>query len=64
MSTPVSQKYSGKYFTTFSKAAPLSTNVVINMSKDMPVMLHYKAEGVGHVRYYLAPKMEDEEMEE
>lgn len=64
MNEPVALSFSGKYFNSFAKAASLSTDVAIHLSKNTPVMLHYKADGVGHVRYYLAPKIEEGEMEE
>lgn len=64
MNEPVAHTFSGKYFNSFAKAASLSTDVSIHMSKGMPGMFHYKADGVGHVRYYLAPKMDEGEMEE
>lgn len=33
------------------------------MSKDLPVMVEYRIEDIGHVRYYLAPKIDEEEAE-
>ena len=37
---------------------------VIRLSKELPVVVEYKIEGIGYVRYYLAPKIEDEDMEQ
>lgn len=31
------------------------------MSADVPLVVEYKIGEVGHIRYYLAPKIEDEE---
>lgn len=31
------------------------------MSPEVPLVVEYKIEDIGHVRYYLAPKIEDEE---
>jgi hypothetical protein len=36
---------------------------VLRLSKELPVVVEYKIEGIGYVRYYLAPKIEDEDME-
>lgn len=33
------------------------------MSKDLPVVVEYRIAEMGHVRYYLAPKIDDEETE-
>ncbi|KAL6785327.1 PCN1A [Auxenochlorella protothecoides x Auxenochlorella symbiontica] len=35
----------------------------IKLSKDLPVVVEYRIADMGFVRYYLAPKIEDEEME-
>lgn len=31
------------------------------MSSDVPLVVEYKIGDIGHIRYYLAPKIEDEE---
>jgi proliferating cell nuclear antigen len=33
------------------------------MSKELPVVVEYRIADMGYVRYYLAPKIEDEEAE-
>lgn len=35
--------------------------VCLSMSADVPLVVEYKIGEVGHIRYYLAPKIEDEE---
>jgi hypothetical protein len=30
------------------------------MSKDVPLMVEYKVETIGHMRFYLAPKIDEE----
>lgn len=37
--------------------------VTLSMSKDLPVVVEYRIADMGYVRYYLAPKIEDEETE-
>ena len=48
---------------SFTKASPLSNIVTISMSSDLPVVVEYKIADMGYVRYYLAPKIEEEEGE-
>ncbi len=43
-----------------SQATPLSASVRLHMSRDVPLMVEYKAENLGHMRFYLAPKIDDE----
>ena len=52
---PLELKFSLKYITMFLKGSTLSNDVIINVSKEFPLMIQY-----GNVRYYLAPKMGDE----
>lgn len=37
---------------------------IIKLSKELPVVVEYKVTDMGHVRYYLAPKIDEEEEEE
>ncbi|KAI9248191.1 proliferating cell nuclear antigen [Sporodiniella umbellata] len=57
----VSMSFAVKYLVSFTKATPLSSRVSLNMSADVPLLIDYKLDNVGYVRYYLAPKIEDEE---
>lgn len=54
-----------RYLNFFTKATPLSSAVKLQMSADVPLVVEYAidAEGDkkrGYIRYYLAPKIEDE----
>ncbi len=49
-----------RYLNFFTKATPLSPTVSLHMSKDVPLMVEYKVESLGHMRFYLAPKIEEE----
>lgn len=33
------------------------------MSKDLPLVVEYTIDDIGHLKYYLAPKIDEEEME-
>ncbi|KAL9226658.1 hypothetical protein vseg_002445 [Gypsophila vaccaria] len=63
MKVPVVLTFAMKYMTTFTKATSLSNQVTISLSLDMPVVVEYKVAEIGHIRYYLAPKIEEEELE-
>ncbi|KAL2927131.1 Proliferating cell nuclear antigen [Bienertia sinuspersici] len=63
MKEPVVLTFALKYITTFTKATSLSSQVTISLSSDMPVVVEYKIAEIGYVRYYLAPKIEEEELE-
>jgi proliferating cell nuclear antigen len=60
---PVSLTFALRYLNSFTKATPLSTQVTLSMSKDLPVVVEYRIADMGYVRYYLAPKIEDDETE-
>ena len=44
-----------------AQATGLSPQVTLSMSKELPVVVEYRIAEMGYVRYYLAPKIEDEE---
>ncbi len=53
-----------RYLTTISKATSLSDKVKLSMAKDIPIVAEYSIGDMGYIRYYLAPKMDDEAEEE
>lgn len=57
----VSLTFALRYLNSFAKATPLSTMVSLKMSPDVPLVVEYAIEDIGHIRYYLAPKIEEEE---
>jgi proliferating cell nuclear antigen len=60
----VSLTFALRYLNSFAKATPLSTMVSLKMSPDVPLVVEYAIEDIGHIRYYLAPKIEEEESTE
>ncbi|EEB09016.2 hypothetical protein SJAG_04190 [Schizosaccharomyces japonicus yFS275] len=58
----VSLTFSLKYLAQFTKATPLATRVTLSMSSEVPLLVEYKMES-GHLRYYLAPKIGEEDEE-
>lgn len=60
---PVALTFALRYLNSFTKATPLSAQVTLSMSKDLPVVVEYRIAEMGYVRYYLAPKIEEDETE-
>lgn len=58
---PVELTFAMRYLQHFIKATSLGPSVVISMSEGVPVVIEYPIEEIGHVKYYLAPKIDDEE---
>ena len=57
---PVQLTFALRYLNYFAKASPLSGSVTLSLSKDVPLMVEYKIEDMGYIRYYLAPKIEED----
>jgi len=58
---PVTLTFASRYLNAFAKAAGLSNQVQLSMSQEVPLVVEFKVNDIGHIRYYLAPKIEDEE---
>jgi len=58
---PVSMQFSLKYLVSFTKATSLAPVVSLCLTDDVPMMVEYKLEDVAQVRYFLAPKIGEEE---
>lgn len=57
----VNSNYGLQYLNSFAKASSLSSHVTLHMSNQFPLMIEYEIENMGYVKFYLAPKMDDEE---
>ncbi|MEW5300499.1 MAG: hypothetical protein WDW38_011131 [Sanguina aurantia] len=64
MVTPVSLNFSAKYIVSFAKASALSDKVTLTLTKDLPLMVQFRMEDVGYLRFYLAPKIDDDDVAE
>jgi len=60
MDEPVSLNFALRYLNFFTKATSLSDTVILSLSADVPLVVEYRIADLGHIRYYLAPKIEDE----
>ena len=57
---PVSLTFALRYLNFFTKATGLSGTVSLSMSPDVPIVVEYPIESAGYVRFYLAPKIDEE----
>merc|ERR1719219_1558917 len=56
----IAQAFALRYLQHFTKATPLSKIVTLRMTPDIPLLVEYKIDELGYVRYYLAPKIDEE----
>jgi len=57
----VTQTFSLRYLNNFTKATGLSDKVTLRMGAEVPLEVEYKIADFGSLRYYLAPKIDDDE---
>lgn len=60
LTQPVTLTFSTKYLVSFSKATSLSSSASVSLKADVPLAVEYRMSDVGYLRYYLAPKIDDE----
>eukprot|EP00941_MAST-03F_sp_MAST-3F-sp1_P000084 g84.t1 len=57
---PMELTFALRYLKIFTKASPLATTVCLRMSPEVPLVVEYGIGESGYVRYYLAPKIDEE----
>jgi len=50
-----------RYLNIFNKAATLCPTVTLKLTADTPIVVEYKIGKLGSVKYFLAPKINDED---
>ncbi|KAI7730633.1 hypothetical protein M8C21_015976, partial [Ambrosia artemisiifolia] len=60
MVKPVSAKFGLSYLNSFTYATPLASQVTLSLCSKGPLMVEYKIAEMGHLRFYLAPKIKEE----
>ena len=60
LNNPVKLTFTIRHLLNFTKATPLSDRVNLSMSSDHPLVVEYVMEGAGDIKYYLAPKLDEE----
>lgn len=61
MQEPVTLTFACRYLNLFTKASCLAPTVKLLMSANVPLVVEYQIGNIGHIRYYLAPKIEDDD---
>jgi proliferating cell nuclear antigen len=61
LSEPVALTFSLKYLVNFCKASGLSDSVKLCLSNEVPLLVEYEINNNSYLRFYLAPKIGDEE---
>lgn len=56
----ITLSFASRYLETFSKAASICDIVQLHMNEDSPIGVSYLGEDGVHVRYFLAPKIQDD----
>jgi len=57
---PVQLSFALRYLNFFTKATPLCSSVSLSMSSEVPLVVEYRIGDNGYLRFYLAPKIEDD----
>ena len=57
---PVNSAFALRYLNLFNKAASLSPTVCLKLSADTPIVVEFKIAKLGSLKYFLAPKIDDE----
>ena len=55
----VTQQFAVRYLNMFNKAAPLTTFTRLCLHAEQPLVVEYRMENLGVLKYYLAPKIQD-----
>lgn len=63
MNEPVSLTFALRYMNSFTKATPLSNTVTISLTSELLLAVEYTIAEMGYIRFYLAPKIEEDEDE-
>jgi len=56
----ITQVFALRYLNQFSKATSLCDSVSLMMNEEVPLVVEYKIEDLGVLRFFLAPKIEDD----
>lgn len=61
MEEPVELNFALRYLNFFTKATSLGPSVILSMSPDVPIVVEYPIDDAGFIKYYLAPKIDENE---
>jgi len=57
---PVNQQFALRYLCMFAKSAAVSDRVSLCMNPETPIKVEFVMEGLGFIRFFLAPKIEED----
>lgn len=57
---PLTLEFALRYLNSFTKATALSPRVVLSMHPDVPLVVEFDIEKKGYLKYFLAPKINEE----
>jgi proliferating cell nuclear antigen len=57
----VNLSFALRYLNLFNKANTLSSHVVLSLSTETPLVVEYKIDNLGALKFYLAPKINEDE---
>ncbi|XP_067113980.1 proliferating cell nuclear antigen-like [Osmerus mordax] len=57
---PVQLIFALHYLNVFTRATPLSKTVWLSMSADIPLVVEYNIKDMGHIKYFLPPKIDED----
>ena len=60
----VSLSFGLQYLNSFAKASSLSDIVTLNISSIFILMIEYEMQDIGFIKFYLAPKMDEDNVEQ
>lgn len=58
---PVNLSFALRYLNLFNKASNLSPSVTLHLSNETPLVVEYQIDKLGSLKFYLAPKISDEQ---
>eukprot|EP01025_Chloroclados_australasicus_P015963 TRINITY_DN17793_c1_g1_i6.p2 TRINITY_DN17793_c1_g1~~TRINITY_DN17793_c1_g1_i6.p2 ORF type:complete len:198 (-),score=25.69 TRINITY_DN17793_c1_g1_i6:343-936(-) len=64
LSEAITASFALKYLNTFTKASPLSQYVTLQLAQDLPMVVSYNIADFGVIKYYLAPKIDEDNNED
>lgn len=62
--TTVNLAFALRYLNMFTKASSIGQQVTLYLSKEYPLMVEYKLAELGSLKFYLAPRISDENKNE
>jgi len=60
LNTEVTLTFALRKLVAFTKSTPLSPSVTLSLSADVPLVTEYQIGELGYIRFYLAPKIEED----